>query len=134
MLDVVQGKFAYVATYEFDPIFFERCILSRRTFQSAERIVVFMDQGRYRELLERGNFGAQCNSRSLVVPIHRPVGVFHPKLYVPIGDRGALALVGSNNCTAAGTGRNMELVSSFLAKDSNDGISARVVRSAFRCL
>lgn len=133
--DALSGKFAFIATYEFDPVFFERRILLRRAFGDADRIVVFMDERRYRDLVEGGHFGGQFNRRYLVVPIERMGGVFHPKLYVSVGAQGGMALIGSNNCTAAGTGRNMELVSSFLTKTPDlGGVQTQVIRSAFTCL
>jgi hypothetical protein len=37
------SAFAFIATYEFDPQFFERRLLGRKTFASADRLVIFMD-------------------------------------------------------------------------------------------
>jgi hypothetical protein len=41
--DKGEGAFGFIATYEFDPQFFERRVLAKRTFGSADRLVVFMD-------------------------------------------------------------------------------------------
>lgn len=38
------GAFGFIATYEFDPQFFERRILAKRTFGYADRLVVFLAQ------------------------------------------------------------------------------------------
>ena len=54
LFDKGSSAFAFIATYEFDPQFFERRMLGRRTFASADRIIVFMDRGRYQELVNHG--------------------------------------------------------------------------------
>ncbi len=115
-LGEAKTKYAFVATYEFDPLFFERRILASRSFESADRIVVFMDDNRYSELLTQGRQGMQFDRRYFVIPIRCDKGVFHPKLYFAVGDKACLASVGSNNCTASGTGHNFELISTFEAK------------------
>lgn len=112
----VKGDFACVATYEFDPTFFERRILVSKGFEAASRIIVFVDHSRYQEILTQGLTSTQFNRRYFVIPIDRGKRVFHPKLVMTIGEQGAVALVGSNNCTASGTGHNMELASAFLWK------------------
>ncbi len=131
-LGEAKAKYALVATYEFDPLFFEQRILPTKSFSSADRILVFMDEGRYGELLASGRQGAQFDRRYFVVPIRCDQGVFHPKLYLTIGDRACLASVGSNNCTASGTGHNFELISAFKADlnaethSSNEPVHAAV--------
>lgn len=115
-LGEAKAKYALVATYGFDPLFFEQRILPTKSFGSADRIVVFMDDGRYRELLSSGRQGAQFDRRYFVVPVRCERGVFHPKLYLTIGEKACLASVGSNNCTGSGTGHNFELISAFKAR------------------
>jgi hypothetical protein len=110
------STFALIATYEFDPQFFERRMLGKKTFASAERVVVFMDRGRYQEILRGGLSGSGFNRRYLVVPMERAPGVFHPKLYLALGDKRADGIVGSNNCTAGGIAYNMEICSTFTAR------------------
>ena len=116
LLDTFEGtpaKIALVATYEFDPLFFERRVLRKRGFSGAERILVLMDAGRYQELLKEGLPVSGFNRRYLVAPIDRHPYVFHPKLYLLIGERRVTGIVGSNNCTNAGIAFNVELCSTF---------------------
>src|SRR5947209_1507967 len=89
------GAIGFVATYEFSPQFFERRLLAKKSYGSAERIVVFMDRGRYRELLSGGLIGSEFNRRYLVVPVDRAPYVFHPKLYLVVGDGRVDAVIGS---------------------------------------
>ena len=95
------GQFALVATYEFDPVFFERRILRTKAFESAHRILVLMDKGRYQELINRGIAGSAFNRRYFVVPIGRAPGVFHPKLYLTLGKQLVTGIVGSRQRPSA---------------------------------
>jgi hypothetical protein len=118
--DDAAAKIAFVATYEFDPLFFERRVLRKRRFAGAERILVLMDAGRYQELLTEGLPVSGFNRRYLVAPIDRHPFVFHPKLYLLVGERRVTGIIGSNNCTNAGIAFNVELCSTFSAEWSGD--------------
>jgi hypothetical protein len=137
-LDKGAGTFGFIATYEFDPQFFERRILAKRTFGQADRIVVFMDRGRYQELINGGLAVSGFNRRYLVVPIVRAPEVFHPKLYLALGDKRADGLVGSSNCTSAGIAYNMELCSAFAVRadtpDGTDEVSRSVLRQVYEAM
>jgi hypothetical protein len=126
------GKFAFIATYDLDPEFFERRILAKKTFGSAERIVVFMDRGRYQELINRGLSASGFNRRYLVVAMDRAPEVFHPKLYLSLGDKRADGLAGSNNCTPGGIAFNMELCSTFSLRPDVQGTEDQIARSVLR--
>jgi hypothetical protein len=126
------AEFGFVATYEFDPQFFERRILAKRTFGSAERLVIFMDRGRYQELI---NIGLQCqgfNRRYLVVPMDRAPQVFHPKLYLALGDKRSDGMIGSSNCTNAGIAFNVELCSTFSIVADKPGPDEAEARSILK--
>lgn len=127
-----RGKFAFVATYEFDPQFFERRLLCTPAFEGAS-VVVFVDKDRYREILATGRQGEGFDRNYFVIPIGRERGVFHPKLYLSIGDKKALASVGSNNCTSAGTGHNFELVSTLESLPGEESDAENIlIASIFR--
>ncbi|QPF83988.1 hypothetical protein IC762_30825 [Bradyrhizobium genosp. L] len=130
--DKCTSTFAFIATYEFDPQFFERRMLGRKAFASAERLIIFMDRGRYQELLQGGLLVAGFNRRYLVIPVDRKGGVFHPKLYLALGDKRADGLVGSNNCTTGGIAYNMELCSTFTARADHAEQDDRDAQSVLR--
>jgi hypothetical protein len=138
LFDKGSSAFAFIATYEFDPQFFERRMLGRRTFASADRIIVFMDRGRYQELVNHGLPVSGFNRRYLVVPIDRAPQVFHPKLYVALGDKRADGLVGSNNCTTGGIAYNMELCSTFSVNadrtNDDDQTARHVIRQIYEAM
>lgn len=128
-----RSQFTLVATYDFDPLFFERRILTSRAFETAQRIVVFVDDDRYREILNGGRQGALFDRRYFVVPMRCAGGVFHPKLLIGIDAKGCLASIGSNNCTASGTGHNLELISTFKAMSPDEiPTSAAICASIFQ--
>lgn len=136
--DKGSSAFAFIATYEFDPQFFERRMLGRKAFASADRLVIFMDRGRYQELLKSGLLVAGFNRRYLVIPVDRKTGVFHPKLYLTLGEKRADALIGSNNCTTGGIAYNMELCSAFTARadhaDPEDLTAQGVIRQIYEAM
>jgi hypothetical protein len=139
LLDTFEGtpaKIALVATYEFDPLFFERRVLRKRGFSGAERILVLMDAGRYQELLKEGLPVSGFNRRYLVAPIDRHPYVFHPKLYLLIGERRVSGIVGSNNCTNAGIAFNVELCSTFSVElsDKADNPALLMLRQIFQAI
>ena len=51
------SAFAFIATYEFDPQFFEGRMLGKKSFAVADRLVIFMDRGRYQEFSGRAPGG-----------------------------------------------------------------------------
>jgi len=136
--DKGSSAFAFIATYEFDPQFFERRMLGRKTFASADRLAIFMDRGCYQELLKGGLLVAGFNRRYLVIPVDRNAGVFHPKLYLALGEKRADALIGSNNCAAGGIAYNMELCSTFTARadhaDPEDLAAQGVIRQIYEAM
>ncbi len=134
--DGTTGKIALVATYDFDPLFFERRVLRKKGFAGADRILVLMDAGRYAELVDEGLPVSGFNRRYLVAPIDRHPYVFHPKLYLMIGERRVAGVVGSNNCTNAGLAYNMELCSAFAAEPPDQTLNSGqwVLRQIFQAI
>lgn len=111
---LLAGDSAHIAlfsTFQFDPDYFERRLLRRcTTLSKARRIVVFMDAGEWTTLVHRDVRARWLNQRYLVVPVHCPTGVFHPKLSLVLTDSGGRVLCGSNNITRSGCSSNLELL------------------------
>lgn len=129
-----KGRFAFVATYEFDPLFFERRMLCTPAFSGAP-VIVFVDADRYRHILAAGRQGPDFDRDYFVVPIERLGGVFHPKLYLSLGEKKIIASIGSNNCTPAGTGHNFELISTLETSiDADPKGNASLIRAIFQQL
>ncbi|MFO0844683.1 MAG: hypothetical protein U0797_20185 [Gemmataceae bacterium] len=108
--DICPAEVAILSTFNFDPAFFESRLLQRsKALRNARRVLVLMDAGQFRLLLEDDRPARWLNRRYLVVPIQKPNGVFHPKLHLLVGPTGADVICGSNNLTAPGCTSNLEL-------------------------
>lgn len=132
--DQADSRFALIATYEFDPIFFERRMLKAKSLASAQRIVVLMDHARYHEIVSQGRVGAGFNRDYLVVPIKDQRNVFHPKIYLAFGEQRVTGLLGSANCTNAGIAYNLELCSAVSLRLDQEGDVAAAEASTLRRL
>jgi hypothetical protein len=106
------ARIALLSTYQFDPVFFERRVLTSPALSGARRIVVFVDARHWSELLQDDIPARFLNRRYLVIPVHRSAGVFHPKLNLLTGDDGTQVICGSNNLTRSGCASNLELLNS----------------------
>ena len=122
LFDRRRADHAVIATFDLDPVFFERRLLRTQGFGGARRILVLMDAGRYRTLLNEGLTAAEFGRRYLVVPVSRQEGVVHPKVYLLLGRRTLWGVVGSSNCTQPGIAYNMELGSAFEYDPDRDSI------------
>ena len=91
-----------LTTYNIDPLFFERVILTDLVSGGASRIVVMADAEQAIPAINhaRGQLMA-LGRRYRVIPV-RLEGAFHPKLCLRIGLDGALVACGSMNLTRAG--------------------------------
>ena len=123
---------ALVATFDFDPVFFERRLLRTKSFGGARRILVLTGAGRYGALLKKGLTAAEFGRRYLVVPVSRREGVVHSKVYLMLGRRTLSGVVGSSNCMQPGIAYNMELGSAFEADPDRDGADRASARHPVR--
>jgi phospholipase D-like protein len=106
-----RAELALLATFNFEPVFFEACLLRTRALAEARRIVIFTDAGEWSRTDTTGVRGLNC--RYLVVPIRRRRGVFHPKLALLLSAKSAALIGGSANLSRAGCTHNLELLNSF---------------------
>lgn len=113
---------ALLTTYSFDPYFFERLVLPDLWAGGSNSVLVLVDQGELRSVLDShlGNL-RHLGRRYFLQPVEWR-GAFHPKVFLRLGDEGGLAWVGSNNLTRGGWGGNSELGSAWkLDPDRLDG-------------
>jgi hypothetical protein len=106
-----RAELALLATFNFEPVFFEECLLRTRSLAEARRIVVFVDAAEWSRTDKTGVRGLNC--RYLVVPMRRKRGVFHPKLALLLGAKSSALICGSANLSRAGCTHNLELLNSF---------------------
>lgn len=109
---------AFLTTYNFGTQFFEEYALEHfKSLQDNGNVTVLLDDREYQELLQSAteapeSFPKQANLRYLLHPI-RVAGVFHPKVFLFVGKRRGLLVVGSANFTQEGIGSNAEMVATF---------------------
>lgn len=128
-----EGDPAYIAlfsTFQFDPDFFERRLLRCETLKKARRIAVFMDAMQWQDLLQRDVHARWLNRRYLVVPVHRSIGVFHPKLNLILTENGGQVQCGSNNLTRSGCSSNLELINSIPFEFEHENAESMQLASA----
>jgi hypothetical protein len=109
VLRAAPASYVVAATYELDPPFFEEHLLRTNALLAAQRILVFVDGGRYAELAQSERSARELNRRYLVVPVTQSGGVFHPKLFLLAGPQRITLLAGSANATRSGMAYNLEL-------------------------
>jgi hypothetical protein len=99
-----------VTTYSVDPSFFDGYV-ERRLRTSGVTNNILMADGRMLQaaLNVFPEAFAGAGSRYAVLPV-RVAGAFHPKLHLRIGEKKSSLIIGSANATAAGWGRNQEVV------------------------
>ena len=132
LFDGNPAHIAFLATYQFDPDFFERRLLRCSTLQKARRIVVFVDRSEWLALLRRDTPARYVNRRYLVVPVRRSTGHFHPKLVLQLSESGGRLLCGSNNLTRAGCSSNLELLNAVCFEfDGKHDAEIDVAKEAF---
>lgn len=113
------SRYAFLATYQFDPVFFERVLLRTRPFKTARRILVLVDHREWTKTLVNRLPVSLVNTRYLVVPILVPKGVFHPKLFTFLSEDSATLICGSCNLTRSGFTHNLELVNRLPLRGGN---------------
>lgn len=138
VLNEHDSDYAFAATYDFDPLFFEHRILRTTAFARAKRIAVFVDAGVYARLAAQERPAQDVNRRYLLAPIRSTQGVFHPKVVLLCGRGRAILIVGSANLTASGIAHNLELCHLFALNlptnngSANDRVASATIRTAFR--
>ena len=133
LLETEPANLAALSTFQFDPDFFERCLLRCSALEKARRILVFMDASQWFNLLRQDVQARSLNRKYLVVPVRPPMkGVFHPKLNLLVREDGGQIQCGSNNLTRSGCSSNLELLNSFsITAEKKNEESIRLAQEAF---
>lgn len=101
---------AIITSYTFDLYFFANYYMQQMRSRGIRNIVVLIDSTQYDTIMEdKESPGGFRNDFALLRVQNRTNGVFHPKVSLFIGERQALALVGSGNLTYSGMAHNKEL-------------------------
>jgi len=105
---------ALLLTYSFDPIFFEQVVLPDLWAGRSSDILVLGDTGEIDASFQSAvgqlwNLGKQYLLAGADV-----AGAFHPKVFVRLGPKDGIVMVGSGNVTSSGWGGNQELGAAWM--------------------
>lgn len=124
-----------ITTYSVDAAFYDGSLHHRlRTYGSDNNILMTDASMLQRAIKETPESFGRAGTAYALVPISVP-GAFHPKLSIRLGSDAGSVIVGSANATAAGWGRNREVVGQFewwrKRSDGNEQANRRLIRKAF---
>lgn len=118
----------YLATYTFDPFYFELQVLPELLRRDAHPIVVFADHSAgFSTARQAAGELRRLGRDYYLFGVNRGHGVFHPKVTYFRGPD--VALVGSGNLTGPGWGGNLEVLDTLDGKSAPD--ATRDVRRFF---
>lgn len=116
-----------LATYGFEPSFFEEIILDILQQKDAKRIIVLMDPKHYEDTFTRAKPARYAGVQYLIEPIFTR-NIFHDKFIFMISEEGGRLFLGSTNMTEDGFIRNGEL---FTAIDYEQAKEKPVILTVF---
>lgn len=109
---------AILTSFTFDLYYFSNYYMPQMRSRGIKNVVVLIDSTQYDAILEdTETFKSFRHDFALIRVKNKTNGVFHPKMSLFLGDRQALALVGSGNLTYSGMSHNKELWGAFCADD-----------------
>jgi len=113
-----------VTTYSVDPAFYDMYIERRLRMHGVKNNILMADARMLKMALNAfPEAFTAAGVRYAVVPVG-VVGAFHPKVHLRLGENKARLVIGSANATAAGWGKNQEVVTrlnwSWRADDKDD--------------
>ena len=109
---------AILTSFTFDLYYFSNYYMPQMRSRGIKNVVVLIDSTQYDAILEdTETFKSFRHDFALIRVKNKTNGVFHPKVSLFLGDRQALALVGSGNLTYSGMSHNKELWGAFCADD-----------------
>jgi len=124
-----------ITTYSVDPVFYDLYVERRLRTYGCENNILMADARMLKRALDSTPEAFRAaGSRYAVLPVKVP-GAFHPKVHLRLGSEKARLVAGSANATAAGWGRNQEVVSTLEWRvnadnaPDNDAIGALVARA-----
>lgn len=105
---------ALLLTYSFDPIFFEQVVLPDLWAGRSSDILVLGDQAQIETSTQAAAGHLWHLGRHYLLAGANHVGAFHPKVFLRLGPKGGLVMLGSGNVTSSGWGGNQELGSAWM--------------------
>lgn len=102
-----------ITTYSVDPAFYDDYIQKRLRTYGCENNILIADAAMLKRALNSTPEAFRsAGNQYATVPV-RLTGCFHPKLHLRLGNDRARLIVGSANATAAGWGKNQEVIAAL---------------------
>jgi hypothetical protein len=101
-------------TYSFDPIFFEQLVLPDLWAGRSSDILVLGDRGEIDVSFQAAVGQLWSLGRQYLLAGADVAGSFHPKVFLRLGQKDGMVMVGSGNVTSSGWGGNQELGAAWL--------------------
>lgn len=125
---------AILTSFSFDPYYFSNYYMPQMRSRGIKNVIVLIDSTQYDAILDDTDiFKIFRQDFALLRVKNKSNGVFHPKVSLFLGDKQALALVGSGNLTYSGMSHNKELWGAFCA-DDKDADEAVVIKDVWNYL
>lgn len=105
---------ALLLTYSFDPIFFEQVVLPDLWAGRSSDILVLGDRGEIDASLQSAVGQLWNLGKQYLLAAADVAGAFHPKVFVRLGPKDGIVMVGSGNVTSSGWGGNQELGAAWM--------------------
>src|SRR3546814_5575699 len=122
-------------TYSVDGAFYDGSLHHRLRSYGCDNNILMADANMLqRAIAQTPDSFARAGSAYALLPISVP-GAFHPKVSIRLGSDAGCVIIGSANATAAGWGRNREIVGQiewWRKRDDEDANASRqLIRKAF---
>jgi hypothetical protein len=105
---------ALLLTYSFDPIFFEQLVLPDLWAGRSSDILVLGDKAQIDASTQTAAGQLWHLGKRYLLAGATPLGAFHPKVFLRLGPKDGLVMLGSGNVTSSGWGGNQELGSAWM--------------------
>ena len=105
---------ALLLTYSFDPIFFEQVVLPDLWAGRSSDILVLGDKNQIDMSIQSAVGQLWHLGKHYLLGGANVPGAFHPKLFLRLGPKDGVAMLGSGNVTSSGWGGNQELGAAWL--------------------
>lgn len=124
-----------VTTYSVDAAFYDGSLHHRLRVYGSDNNILMADANMLqRAISETPESFGRAGTAYALLPISVP-GAFHPKISIRLGSDAGCVIVGSANATAAGWGRNREIVGQFewwrKRRDGEENAYRQLIRKAF---
>jgi len=105
---------ALLLTYSFDPIFFEQVVLPDLWAGRSSDILVLGDKNQIDMSIESAAGQLWHLGRRYLLAGAKVPGAFHPKVFLRLGSKDGVVMLGSGNVTSSGWGGNQELGTAWM--------------------